>query len=95
MESDKGFININSRVKTSFRVKIFEISIEKVQTMGKRESSINLLTLSSQDRDYEDKILAEGEDIEMMKKHEQEKMAAMTDDEVHVGDDMEAVSTSP
>ena len=39
--------------------------------------------------------MAEGEDIEMMKKHEQEKMAAMTDDEVHIGDDMEAVSTSP
>ncbi|CAH3166800.1 unnamed protein product, partial [Porites evermanni] len=45
----------------------------------------------TKDRDYDDKILAEGEDIEMMKKHEQEKMAALTDDEVHIGDDMEAV----
>lgn len=33
----------------------------------------------------------EGEDIEMIKKHEQEKMAAMKEDELHIKDEMEAV----
>ena len=33
----------------------------------------------------------EGEDVEMIKKHEQEKMAAMKEDELHVEDEMEAV----
>ena len=33
----------------------------------------------------------EGEDIEMIKKHEQEKMAAMKEDELHIEDEMEAV----
>ena len=47
-----------------------------------------------QDRDYGDKILVEGEDIEMFKKHEQEKMAAMKDDELQIEDEMEAVRWS-
>ena len=33
----------------------------------------------------------EGEDIEMIKKHEQEKMAAMKEDELQLEDEMEAV----
>ena len=33
----------------------------------------------------------EGEDIEMIKKHEQEKMAAMKEDELQIDDEMEAV----
>ena len=47
-----------------------------------------------QDRDYGDKILVEGEDIEMFKKHEQEKMAAMKEDELQIDDEMEAVKCS-
>jgi len=47
-----------------------------------------------QDRDYGDKILVEGEDIEMFKKHEQEKMAAMKEDEIQIEDEMEAVRCS-
>lgn len=47
-----------------------------------------------QDRDYGDKILVEGEDIEMFKKHEQEKMAAMKEDELQIEDEMEAVKCS-
>ena len=47
-----------------------------------------------QDRDYGDKILVEGEDIEMFKKHEQEKMAAMKEDELQIEDEMEAVRCS-
>ncbi|KAL9982886.1 hypothetical protein ACROYT_G004996 [Oculina patagonica] len=45
----------------------------------------------TKDRDYSDKILVEGEDIEMIKKHEQEKMAAMKEDELQLEDEMEAV----
>lgn len=48
-----------------------------------------------QDRDYGDKILVEGEDIEMIKKHEQEKMAAMKEDELQIEDEMEAVWVLP
>ena len=33
----------------------------------------------------------EGEDIEMIKKHEQEKMAALREDEIQIEDEMEAV----
>ena len=33
----------------------------------------------------------EGEDIEMIKKHEQEKMVAMKEDELQIDDEMEAV----
>ena len=44
-----------------------------------------------QDRDYEDRILVEGEDIEMIKKHEQEKIAAMKEDELQIDDEMETV----
>ena len=33
----------------------------------------------------------EGEDIEMIKKHEHEKMAAMKEDELQIEDEMEAV----
>jgi len=45
----------------------------------------------TKDRDYSDKILVEGEDIEMIKKHEQEKMAALREDEIQIEDEMEAV----
>lgn len=33
----------------------------------------------------------EGEDIEIIKKHEQEKMAALNEDEVNLEDEMDAV----
>ena len=48
-----------------------------------------------QDRDYGDKILIEGEDIEMIKKHEQEKMVAMKEDDLQIEDEMEAVWVLP
>lgn len=41
--------------------------------------------------DQGDKILTEGEDIEMIKKHEREKIEAFKEEEMHLEDEMEAV----
>ena len=48
--------------------------------------------MHSQERDQGDNIMAEDEDIELLKRHEQEKLEALKEEDILQKDELEAVS---
>ena len=61
-------------------------------TFEKRAQGSDELLVHSQERDQGDNIMAEDEDIELLKRHEQEKLEALKEEEILQKDELEAVS---